>query len=121
MNAPEKIYAQSFQQSGPDILIAGLNRKYLDSDIEYTRSNLMGWQPIETAPKDGSRILLWDDNLKIAVSGNWHVEPTMDNPSDGYTPVWAWWVSDWDILDMWEDSTPTHWMPLFEPPKESDR
>lgn len=63
------------------------------------------WQPISTAPKDGTVIQLWPNmnwrNPAVFV-GRWHSE-----------------------LEMWEDLSDdnmvcgmTHWMPLPEPPKE---
>ena len=59
------------------------------------------WLPIETAPKDGRRVLLWrhDDELEI---GYWS------------TSVW---VSPgaWIIYEARSDTVelhPTHWMPL---------
>jgi hypothetical protein len=77
------------------------------------------WQPIETAPRDGTRLFLWDSHLDLAISGMWHVEPTIDNPVQGYEPGWAWWVSDRDYV-MWDDGTsPTHWMPLPKPPQSN--
>lgn len=62
------------------------------------------WQPIETAPKDGTRILVWP---------YW---------SDG-TPEVVKWVKMRRVPDRWEvhggtflNSQPTHWMPLPDPP-----
>lgn len=77
------------------------------------------WQPIETAPKDGTLIILWDSNRELAVSGHWHSEPARDDPSNGYEHAWSWWVSSNDTI-MWDggpDDIPTHWTPLPEPPK----
>ena len=72
---------------------------------------MMDWQPIATAPKDGTRIL--------ATVSNAH-EPGVD------IVFWSgdrWLVGDpdswWDRKDHgiteWHDSL-THWMPLPEPP-----
>lgn len=69
----------------------------------------MEWQPIETAPKDGTPVLLTiagrplepDEDAHCAV-GRW---------SDD-----AWGEEDWcmDAGDFWSGAT--HWMPLPEPP-----
>ncbi len=75
------------------------------------------WRTIESAPQDGTRLLLWDAKKDIAVSGRWHHEPGIDTPN-AYEPAWSWWVSDEDII-MWDggpDDIPTHWK-LLEPPK----
>ena len=62
------------------------------------------WQPIETAPKDGTFIL-------VAV------------PGDVKTHIMlVWWVDGWcwDMTNTPIVGTPTHWMPLPaspEPPK----
>ena len=62
------------------------------------------WQPISTAPKDMTDILLWD-GISVSV-GSW----CTGNIHGGF------WVSpdfgDWNAPG-WE---PTHWMPLPEPP-----
>lgn len=77
----------------------------------------MKWQPIETAPKDGMRVLLYDPKCDVAISGLWHDDPGKNTP-DGYEPAWSWWVADDDLL-LWDDGTaPTHWMPLPPPPTE---
>lgn len=64
------------------------------------------WHPIETAPRDGTHILLW--------------APAWDAPSTGWTYA----------NDLWQDCpkghhlpgrTPTHWMPLPFPPQAEVR
>ena len=57
------------------------------------------WQPIETAPKDGTRILLWLEPTRIAMPFAWQ---------DGR------WMGDDYPLNM---ATPTHWMPIPPPPE----
>lgn len=72
------------------------------------RKRDMGWQSIETAPKDGTEILL----------------ARYDEDTSYYCEVGQWWVSAWAggvgfdglrslaILSF----EPTHWMPLPDPP-----
>ncbi len=78
------------------------------------------WQPIETAPKDGTAVLLcWavDADKKMI---DWQKEP---KTADVFVQVASW----WEIEDSWivyaslvkENPlhfTPTHWMPLPKPP-----
>lgn len=70
------------------------------------------WQPIETAPKDGTRVLVslwaWDDPAT----------------GDRLTEIVYWGGDDWrngypDDVDAFANTVnpPTHWMPLPEPPK----
>lgn len=63
------------------------------------------WQPMETAPKDGTRILLARKQVMsgelIVVSGSWNSGGSMNMPY-WMTPVLAF--------------QPTHWMPLPSPP-----
>ena len=86
----------------------------------------MDWQPIETAPRDGTPILMWlakkierhypadglCDNICIGLyhHGRWSAVEVEDCGSMGgeYTG----WMSDWCHLDV----APTHWMPLPEAP-----
>jgi len=80
------------------------------------------WQPIETAPKDGTAILLHGDGRTTL--GNW-CAPS-DTPTikyqDGFAPEPEWeefepfWAS-WDG-GFTEEHPATHWMPLPAPPKE---
>lgn len=61
-----------------------------------------GWQPIETAPKDGRAVLIaavdgTDDIIRIA---NWNQQHNA-------------WITDAGF------PSPTHWMPLPAPPEDS--
>jgi hypothetical protein len=68
----------------------------------------MSWQPIETAPRDGTSILVYAD-YKMFVA-RWIEQ----NP---YCP--GWWHVDDNKYDQFAlcGHEPTHWMPLPEPPK----
>ena len=65
------------------------------------------WQPIETAPKDGTDIDLWLHGFRVAdcywdkVAGEW-----CDSDGDRLTE---------NVVDYGQG--PTHWMPHPEPPK----
>lgn len=60
----------------------------------------MDWQPIETAPKDGTPILGWP--------GTMNGYPYVVQYSHG-----LWREADGELYHLYE---PTHWMPLPEPP-----
>jgi Lar family restriction alleviation protein len=57
------------------------------------------WQPIETAPRDGTKFLAWDGEELIAwrYEGRWIYGQEMESP---YLTHWS----------------PTHWQPLPIPP-----
>lgn len=69
------------------------------------------WQPIETAPKDGSAILIWQpDRSKYWGLGNF---------DDLRYAIGYWRVAD--KIGSWGNRNsavvnPTHWMPLPAPP-----
>lgn len=71
------------------------------------------WQPIETAPKDGTEIL-------VCVSYNLGCE------EDGYeTKTWVDWALEPYVWPQFRDRIdipfpPTHWMPLPSPPTTPD-
>lgn len=72
----------------------------------------MKWQPIETAPKDGREILLFDrDDLPTVFAGKW--APVA---GDG-----GWWIYADELLqDACAEAFPTHWMPLPPPPEREE-
>jgi hypothetical protein len=63
----------------------------------------MEWQPIETAPKDGSNVLVIEAGNSVPVVAYW------DNDMDG-----GWW-GYWQTEQL-NPHKPTHWMPLPAPP-----
>jgi hypothetical protein len=64
------------------------------------------WQPIETAPKDGSNVLLSPafERERVTV-GSWD----LDDVGEG--------GQCWRCLELSERLEPTHWMPLPSPPE----
>ena len=77
----------------------GMIAKGIDPYGGYGETEPDGWQPIETAPKDGLVVLVYP-NYHCAVTCGYYVKGT-----------WR------DDLDKNFEIEPTHWMPLPEPPK----
>lgn len=93
----------------------------------------MTWQPISTAPRDGTEILVycgpdfdpmwgiayWDEGLPEEYAAL--ATQTEEEKIRAMTPGWAmWWDNDARRPHKW----PTHWMPLPDPPStttESER
>ena len=86
---------------------------------------MIEWQPIETAPKDGTHVLLSYSGR--VTYGYWlHLEvgklvgdcggvcrcPEYDEPDEPPAPFW--YSEDGGFT---EEHPPTHWMPPPEPPK----
>ncbi len=84
----------------------------------------MNWKPIETAPKDGSSVLLcWAVN-----ADGKRIDWTKDlKTAQVFVQVAAWWEDEnegegsWTVYcDLIREPllhfNPTHWMPLPEPP-----
>jgi hypothetical protein len=69
----------------------------------------MTWQPIETAPKDGSTVILWFSDGSFLNIGRYRPRGAVrKHPHCG-------WVTAWDFDPFIKQ--PSHWMPLPEPPK----
>jgi len=78
-----------------------------------------GWLPIETAPKDGTRIILRCPNIG-AVEGWWDC---VDGGGFEEGPPIFWWTTENDLIIFGDGSydDPTHWMPLPPPPNSPNK
>jgi hypothetical protein len=63
-----------------------------------------GWQPIETAPKDGRRVLLFCPAQHHVTIGSWQVNPYEDHRM-------AWSTDEGESVALTHDH-PTKWQPL---------
>jgi hypothetical protein len=80
----------------------------------------MEWQPIETAPRDGSELLGWFPYHARADTGGsvfvirWNNERHHNKPKPHFSASgWA-----WGVLDL-RRHQPTHWMPLPARPESA--
>lgn len=78
----------------------------LEACVKRLNTRTSGWQPIETAPKDGSFILLLTPYGII--QGHWNDDCWNQNVCD----------STYEMACAVISADPTHWMPLPEPPNE---
>ena len=69
------------------------------------------WQKIETAPKDGTLILVCDKKHEWIITASWDDAETETNHYDK-----AGWFSN-ACCDGFMTCNATHWQPLPEPPK----
>jgi len=72
------------------------------------------WKPIETAPKDGTRVLIEDRGIYIAY---WSERCAFEQ----FKTMPGWQI--FDCEDGWYSvaaEAPTHWMPLPAPPAHSE-
>lgn len=68
----------------------------------------MNWQPIETAPQDGTRVLTCFHGVDYQINQFTNHADTAPGYRIGRDKTW--WNSP-------PNRQPTHWMPLPEPPK----
>ena len=72
--------------------------------VERVRGEAEGWRTIESAPKDGTRVLLYTPDA-LAIEAIFTATYDMG----------AWWESR-DLDEPNVNCPPTHWMPLPTPP-----
>lgn len=90
--------------------------QYANLEIQCSCGNILcmsvenksQWQPIETAPKDGTKVLLLQ---KCADNVNYYAEAGWFRARRAGYDGWAYYSDEIDI-------TPTHWMKLPDPPED---
>ncbi|KVP19420.1 hypothetical protein WJ85_08000 [Burkholderia ubonensis] len=104
-----------------------------DSYLEFARALLAptqqpsgeatGWQPIETAPKDGTAILGWNADYEArqthwAFYGEGSIAKAEFDAGKGESGSWYWHEPQSHWLSGWK---PTHWMPMPDTPADAAR
>lgn len=82
-----------------------------------------GWRSIETAPKDGTEVLIWNDEGHEIASWGDHEDDGSDQPGhdEGWIGTFAFPGRSWGNSMQWEaQGQPSHWMPLPPPPTLGD-
>ena len=70
----------------------------------------MDWQPIETAPKDGTPVVVFAPTTRAGT-----IRTNMRTITVAYLDRFYWWCS----VDGKHSLKPTHWMPLPPPPSDT--
>lgn len=83
---------------------------YVVSAPQGTRGSrpMFDWQPIQTAPKDGTVVLVWSE-------GDYHLASYIDGPVPG------WLQKDACFVLSGHMEPPTHWRPLPLPPQRQHK
>jgi hypothetical protein len=77
-------------------------------DVATGNEGAAGWRPIETAPRDGTRVLLWPVNSLIRIGQYKQDTPRLKRPG------WYFHGTSGSLR-----CDPTIWMPIPPLPKES--
>jgi len=82
----------------------------------------MEWQPIETAPKDGTEVIVihytaYDGGMRPTVDGPFTASFCSNRWRSSWDGEEVVEYMDWGGTDYKDIMSPTHWMPLPEPPK----
>lgn len=73
------------------------------------------WQPIETAPKDGSHIQVWPPTWTgVSSCARWETDKHSKNPR----PFWSR-TDDFGRVGTSRAIKTTHWKPISKGPKET--
>jgi hypothetical protein len=85
---------------------------------------LSEWQPIESAPKDGTSILMRGPYRMVVTFWGDLNPPDLMDPRPHHSEMA--WLTDWDCKNgpaflRLDYLNPTHWMPLPRPPIEEGR
>ena len=104
-----------YNQKRAETAEAEIEKLMADAAPEQKGKKMSKWQPIETAPKDGTRILLYRG--RDVVCGKFCDDRFAQRPK-GY------WEHDqeriWGTRDA-RANAPSHWMPLPEPPDATEQ
>jgi hypothetical protein len=116
---PNRKQAESWRDQLRDETDRHADTKAALADRDATIARLreaQAWQPIETAPKDGTFVLVSGDSGYVSTPRYVEVGRFIPAYRDYFVDI-----SGDSFTDAWPEH-PTHWMPLPPPPaKEADR
>ena len=88
---------------------------------------MIGWQPIDTAPKDGTMILFYTLDASITpfeenriFAGKWIAGPWQDGAANKFVFGSHYYIDEDNRKVVQHIATATHWRPLPAPPKKGD-
>ena len=84
----------------------------------FTTPQIPEWQPIETAPKDGTEVLVMYVHIDTQIVHNGFYMHDEDDPKE--TGWWSYYQSECSRIKLDEWMTPTHWMPLPAAPQPKE-
>lgn len=87
---------------------------YMNESMEalynaLTSKGVDEWQPMATAPKDGTEILTYENGY-IIKNNFIHIKGTKKHPE----------MKTWNVHSIHPHTQPTHWMPLPQPPESKN-
>ena len=93
--------------------LGSIDAGFLNRELKELRAAIeaaQAWRPIETAPKDGTLVIVGAPGY-ASVSARW-----------GWESPWidGWWCDGHRSDAVGPEFTPTHWMPLPPPPGHQD-
>ena len=78
---------------------------------------MSAWRPIETAPKDGTRVLICHGHAPRNIYVAWWLDEAQFG-DDKTGPGWQIFDCGMDVWYAVATDDPTHWMPLPDPPED---
>ena len=81
----------------------------------------MNWQPIETAPKDGTEIIAMYKHIETQIVHNafYMTSNDFEEKESEYIGWWSYDKSEVSRVMLNDWMTPTHWMPLPDAPENN--
>lgn len=113
--------AQALEDQREHLRYSGVSAETAVARLKETA--LTGWNPIETAPKDGTMVLLYCGEGCGTMLARWIAPCNFLNESEYRGDLGDWEDEDWFFADFVEggrvsnDGVPTHWMPLPKKPR----
>lgn len=94
-------------------------RHVLGHGLLTGEESMSDWQPIETAPKDGTQILVYTVHGDIELS-EWFVTETVVHDPVIVNGETLYRHREEAYYSGWNSNEPTHWLPLPPPPASGE-